>query len=142
VIWALLFYILCGSSGSGTGFGELATKYLEDQVKAVLPDGERRGRAVSALSIATDDIDDLNEAVSRQLKQFEKLVKDYDSKPADFDRLFETASDEHLRQLDKIWGDREALLEHIRPDEWKAIMAGARAEQAKQIKKEDKGSQK
>ena len=136
MIWAFLFYLMYGSSGgSGAGFGELATKYLKDQVRVAVSDEERRERAVGALSVMTDDIADLNKGVSKHLKQFEELVQDYDTEPTDFDRYFEIASEEHLRQLEKIGSDREALLEHVRPNEWKAIIAGARAEQEEGSKK-------
>jgi hypothetical protein len=79
-----------------------------------------------------DDIEDLNEQVSKDLEKCEGLVKDHGSKPEAFHQVFETSSADHLRRVEKIWSDREALLKHVRADEWSAIFAGARAEAAKE----------
>jgi hypothetical protein len=37
--------------------------------------------------------------------------------------------------VDKIWDDRTAMLQHIHPDEWQAIMSGARAAAEKEAAK-------
>jgi hypothetical protein len=34
--------------------------------------------------------------------------------------------------VDKIWEDRRLMLQHIRPDEWRAIMNGAKAAMEKE----------
>jgi hypothetical protein len=36
------------------------------------------------------------------------------------------------QEVDKLWNSSKAKLEHIRPDEWKAIIAGAKAAEEKE----------
>jgi hypothetical protein len=125
---ALMIALFYGSGGvSGTLLGELTLKHLKAEVKAAIPDEARRELALKALSKATDDIEDLNEKLQEDLAGFEELVRDHDSRPADFDRLFEARSADHLRRVDRIWAHRAAMLQHVQPEEWSTIIQRARA---------------
>jgi hypothetical protein len=138
MIWAMLigyaFYLFFGGAGD-TIFGGFMTPYVKDQVKIAIPDKERRELALKGLAAVNDDFRDLNEQVSKDVAQLEKLIKNYDSKPEDFDRLFSSMLAKRQLQTDKIWDDRKAMLQHIQPDEWRAILRGARAEAEKKAPK-------
>jgi len=119
-------YMLFGGGG-GNLLGTMMTQHVTDQVKKNIPDEERRKLALKGLAVVNDDIKKLNEQLSKDLGKMEKLIKDYDSKPEDFDRLFSSVLAMRQELTDKIWDDRTAMLQHIQPDEWQAIMSGARA---------------
>ena len=126
VILLGLFFLFSG--GGGNVLGTMMTQHVTDQVKKNIPDEERRKLALKGLAVVNDDIKKLNEQLSNDLGQMEKLIKDYDSKPEDFDRLFSSVMARRQELVDKIWDDRTAVLQHVQPDEWQVIMSGARAE--------------
>ncbi len=138
MIWAMLigfaFYAFFGGPG-GAPFSGFMTPYVKDQVKIAIADEERRELALKGLACVNDDFRDLNEQVSKDVAQLEKLIKNYDSKPEDFDRLFSSVLAKRQQQTGKIWDDRKAMLQHIQPDEWRAILSGARAEAEKKAPK-------
>jgi hypothetical protein len=133
VLIALMVMLFYGSSGGANAqLGELTHRYMKAEVKAAIPDETRRELALKALSGLTDDIAEMNGRLQKDLAQFGKLVQDYDSRPDDFDQLFEARSVDHLRRVDRIWARRAAMLEHVRPEEWNIIIQGARAAAAKE----------
>ena len=138
MIWAMLigyaFYVFFGGAGD-TMFGGFMTPYVKDQVKIAIPDKERRDLALKGLARVNDDFRDLNEQVSNDIDQLKTLIKNYDSKPEDFDRLFSSVLAKRQQQTDKIWDDRKAMLQHIQADEWRAILSGARAAAEKKAPK-------
>jgi ABC-type transporter Mla subunit MlaD len=111
------------------------TPYVKDQVKIAIPDEERRELALKGLAAVNDDFRDLSEQLSKDVDQLKKVIKNYDSKPEDFDRLFSSVLAKRQQQTDKIWDDRKAMLQHIRADEWRAILSGARAAAEKKAPK-------
>jgi hypothetical protein len=119
-------FILFGG-GSGSLLGTMMSQHVTDQVKKNIPDEERRKLALNGLAAVNDDVKKLNEQMSKDLGQMEKLIKDYDSKPEDFDRLFASVLTKRQELVDKIWDDRRLMLQHIRPQEWREVMNGARA---------------
>jgi hypothetical protein len=138
MIWAMLigyaFYAFFGGAGD-TLFSGFMTPYVKDQVKIAIPDKQRRELALKGLAAVNDDFRDLDEQVSKDVAQLEKLIKNYDSKPEDFDRLFSSVWAKRQQQTDKIWDDRKAMLQHIQADEWRAILSGAKAEAEKKAPK-------
>jgi hypothetical protein len=138
MIWAMLigyaFYVFFGGAGD-TMFGDFMTPYIKDQVKIAIPDKERRELALKGLATVNGDFKDLNDQVSKDVAQLEKLIKNYNSKPEDFDRLFSSVLAKRQQQTDKIWDDRKAMLQHIHPDEWRAILSGAKAAAEKEAPK-------
>ena len=124
---------------AGVQFGELASTYFKDQIKITIPDKERRDDALQALSSVVYDLKDFNQQTSKDLKALEKLIRNYDSKPEDFDRLFASALATREQQMDKLWDDRRAVLIHIQPDEWRKIVSNARAEAEKKAEKKTRG---
>jgi ABC-type transporter Mla subunit MlaD len=90
---------------------------------------------LKGLAAVNEDFRDLNEQVSKDVAQLEKLIKNYDSKPEDFERLFSSVLAKRQQQTEKIWDDRKAMLRHIQPDEWQAILSGARAAKEKNAPK-------
>jgi hypothetical protein len=131
----LLGLFLYFGGGGGDLFGTLMTEHVKEQVKKNIPDEERRKLALKALSVVNDDINELNKQLSKELGQMEKLIKDYDSKPEDFDRLFSSVMTKRQKMTDKIWDDRTAVLQHVQADEWQAIISSARAEMEKEAAK-------
>lgn len=91
--------------------------------------------ALQGLSVVNDDISDLNTSVSKGDKQLEALIKNYNSKPEDFDQLFSSVLTKRNQQVDKLWDGRQAMLTHIQADEWRAIMTGAKAAAEKKTAK-------
>jgi hypothetical protein len=123
------------SGAGGNLLGMMMTQHVADQVKKSIPDEERRKLALKGLAVVNDDIKKLNEHVSKNLDQMGKLIKDYHSQPEDFDRLFSSVLAKRLELVDRIWDDRTAMLQHIQPDEWRAIMSGAKAAAEKEAAK-------
>jgi len=138
MIWVILigfaFSVFFGGADE-TMYRVFTTSYVKDQVRIAIPDEKRRELALKGLEAVHDDFRDLNKQVSKDLAQLEKLIKNYDSKPEDFDRLFSSVLAKRQQQTDKIWDDRKAMLQHIRPDEWRAILSGARAAEEKKAPK-------
>ena len=124
---AILLGLFMLYSGGGNVLGTMMTHQVTDQVKKNIHDEERRKLALKGLAVVNDDNKKLNEQLSKDLGKMEKLIKDYDSKPEDFDRLFSSVLARRQELVDKIWDDRTAILQHVQPDEWQAIMNGARA---------------
>ena len=132
---AILLGLFMLYSGGGNVLGTMMTRHVTDQAKKNIPDEERRKLTLKKLAVVNDDIKKLNEQLSKDLGQMEKLIKDYDSKPEDFDRLFSSVLARRQELVDKIWDDRTAMLQHIKFDEWQAIMSGARAAAEKEAAK-------
>ena len=132
---AILLGLFMLYSGGGNVLGTMMTQHVKDQAKKNIPDEERRKLTLKKLAVVNDDIKKLNEQLSKDLGQMEKLIKDYDSKPEDFDRLFSSVLARRQELVDKTWDDRTAMLQHIHPDEWQAIMSGARAAAEKEAAK-------
>jgi len=132
---AILLGLFMLYSGGGNVLGTMMTQHVKDQAKKNIPDEERRKLTLKKLAVVNDDIKKLNEQLSKDLGQMEKLIKDYDSKPEDFDRLSSSVLARRQELVDKIWDDRTAMLQHIKPDEWQAIMSGARAAAEKEAAK-------
>jgi hypothetical protein len=124
---AILLGLFMLYSGGGNVLSTMMTQHVKDQVKKNIPDEERRKLALKGLAVVNDDIKKLNEQLSKGLGQMENLIKDYDSKPEDFDRLFSSVLGRRQELVDKIWDDRTAMLQRVQLDEWQAIMSGARA---------------
>jgi hypothetical protein len=132
---ALLLALYLHFGGGNDMVGTLMTQQVKEQVKNTIPDEARRKLALNRLSIVDDDIKELNEQMSKDLGRVEKLIKDYDSKPEDFDRLFSSTLTKRNVLIDKIWDDRKAMLQYVKADEWQAITSGARAAAEKEAAK-------
>lgn len=131
MVWAFLLYLIFGGGSHPAMLGEFTSRYLKPQVKAVVTDPPRREAALAALKVLQGHLDALNDHHAADMKQYEALVQDYRSKPEDFDRLFAAGTTTRLQGIDQVWADRAELLKHLRPGEWEAIIAGAKAEAAK-----------
>jgi len=122
----LALYLLFFSAGHDQ-FGTLMENYVKDQMKVVIVDEGHRKLALQGLSVVNDDISDLNKTVSKGDKELEVLIKNYNSKPEEFDQLFSSVLTKRQQQVNKLWDDRQAMLIHIQADEWRAIINGAKA---------------
>ena len=60
-----------------------------------------------------------------------KVMKDHDSRPADFDQLFASLLAKRKKQVVRLRDDHRTLLQHIQADEWQAIIDRAKAEMEK-----------
>lgn len=123
--------LLFGSGDSGM-YGRLIANYTEEPIKITITDEARRELALKSLSVLKDDIEDFNKLTAEDLEKFTKLVKNYESRPEDFDSLFSTTISNRKEKIDKIWNDRSEMLSHIQPDEWQTIISSAKAEAQKQ----------
>lgn len=131
----LLGVYLTFFAGGPDQLGQLMTHYVKDQIKISVGDEGRRKLALKGLSIVNDDIGELNKQLSKDVERVEKLIRNYNSKPEEFDQLFSSALAKRQQQIDRIWDDRNAMLQHIQPDEWRAIMSGAIAKAEKSAPK-------
>ena len=116
----------------GDQLGELMTRHVEGQIKITIADKDRRSSALQGLSVINDDISDLNDRLSQDVKALEKLLRNYDSKPDDFDRLFASVLARRDQQVNQLWDHRQSMLQHIQAEEWRTIISGARAEMEKE----------
>jgi len=117
--------ILFGGSGD-TLFGQPWLDRGTTLVKGAVKDEARRKLALQADSLVRRDLKELNKHVEKTGKQFEKLVRNYQSTPEEFDDLFSSALATRKRHVNALLDDREAMLKHIRLDEWQIIVAGLR----------------
>jgi len=131
----LALFVVFGMSGGGS-FGELMTEYTKDPIKATITDEERRKMALKGHSSLKDAIKGFNKNTSKDIKQFDKLVKDYDSTPEEFDQMLSAVLAKNKQEVGNIWEQRSAMLTHIQADEWTSIISGAKAAQEKAQAKE------
>jgi hypothetical protein len=131
---AILALLLIFGVGGGV-FGELMTEYAKDPVKDTVVEEDRREQALDELKSLEKAVKELNKGVSKDIEAFHKLVEDYDSTPADFDSMFSSAITRREQEVSAIWERRNALLAHIRADEWQTIIASAKADMEEDKKK-------
>jgi len=128
----IAIFIIFGLGGGP--FGEL-TKYAKDPIKTTIAEEDRREQALKELSSLKKAVKEMNKGVSKDIKQFHKLVKNYESKPADFDNMFSTVLTKRKQEVGKIWERRSAMLTHIKADEWKTIISSAKTKAEEKKKK-------
>lgn len=127
MIAATVLAILLLFGMGGGPFGEFTTSYLKEPIKTTIVDEDRRDQALDGLGDLKDGIKDFNKQVSKDIKQFHKLVKNYESTPEQFDQMFSSVLAKRKQEVEAIWQLRSAMLEHIQPDEWQTIISRARA---------------
>jgi ABC-type Na+ efflux pump permease subunit len=136
VVAALLaLFLFFGMSGGGS-IGELMTEYTKDPIKTTIADEGRRKAALKELSSLKKAIKEFNKGVSKDVKQFDKLVKNYNSTPEEFDQMLSAMLTKNKQEVGNIWEQRSAMLTHIQADEWQTIISGAKAAQEKELAKE------
>ena len=114
--------------GGGSGlFGELMSSYVEDPMEAVIVEEDRRELALDGLDELQDAIKDFNKQVLKDIKQFDKLVNDYDSTPEEFDQMVTSVFTKRQQEVENFWNLRKAMLAHIDADEWPVIISSAKA---------------
>jgi len=111
--------------GAAGVFGDLTTQHVKEQIKVHVAE-ERQPVALINLSVVIDDVDEINKQISKDAKQIEKLIKDYNSTPDDFNQQVDTALDKRMQQITKLVSDRKAMLQHITAEEWQAIIHDAK----------------
>ena len=127
MIAATIIAILLIFGGGGGPFGSLMTEYTEDPIKATIVEKDRRELALNELDSLEDVIEDFNKQVSKDIKQFDKLVKNYDSTPEEFDQMISNVFIKRQQEVEKMWQRRSAMLAHIKADEWQTIINSAKA---------------
>jgi len=121
--------------GAGGGpFGELL-EHAKDPIKSTITDKDRRKMALEELTSLNNAVEELNKGVSKDIKQFHKLVENYDSNWEQFDKMISASAEERQQELDTIWDRRSAMLKYIHADEWQAIVKGAQAKVKEKEKK-------
>ena len=127
MIVATVIAILLLFGLSGGPFEPLLPEYAEDPIEATIDDEDRREQALDALDSVGEAVEDFYEGVAEDIEALDDLVRDYDSKPEDFERLFDSAMARRRHQVGRIWTKRSALLRHITAEEWPVIVRSARA---------------
>ena len=134
MIAATVLAILLLFGAGGGPFGELMTKYTKDPIKETIVEEERQKMALDALKSLKGTIKDFNKGVSKDIKQFDKLVRNYASTPEEFDRMIASVFAKRKQEVETLWERRSAMLTHIEADEWQSIISSAKAEMAEKNK--------
>ena len=127
MIAATILAILILFGAGGGPFGELTSKYMKDPIKETIAEEERRDLALDELKSFKKVIKDFNKHVSKDIKQFDKLVKNYESTPEEFDQMISGVFTTRKQEVEALWERRSAMLTHIKPDEWQTIISSAKA---------------
>ena len=135
MIAATILALLLIFGVGGGPFGELMTKYAKDPIKTTVVEEDRREQALKELKALKKAVKEFNKGVSKDIKQFHKLVENYDSTPEEFDQMFANVLAKRQQEVDKIWDRRSAMLTHINADEWQAIISSAKAKMEEKRKK-------
>jgi len=134
MIAATILAIMILMGGSSSLFGDLMSNYIKDPIKATIVEEDRREMALDAHGDLKKAIKNFNKQSSKDIEQLNKLVENYESTPAEFDRLFSDAFARRGQEVEKIWQQRSTMLAHIKADEWPAIISSAKAEAAEDKK--------
>ena len=135
MIAATILALLLIFGVGGGPFGELMTKYAKDPIKTTVVEEDRREQALKELKALKKAVKEFNKGVSKDIKQFHKVVENYDSTPEEFDQMFANVLAKRQQEVDKIWDRRSAMLTHINADEWQAIISSAKAKVEEKRKK-------
>ena len=120
--------------GGGGMFGELMADYVEDPIKATILEEDRRKLALDAHDELEDAIKEFNKQTSKDIKQLNELVENYESTPEAFNQLFTDAFARRKQEVEELWKQRSAMLAHIKHDEWQTIIKSAKVEAAEDKK--------
>ena len=134
MIAATILAILLIFGMGGGPFGELTSKYMKDPVKHSIVEEERRDMALDELKSLKKAINEFNKHVSKDIKQFDKLVKNYESTPEEFDQMLTDVFTKRKQEVETLWDRRSAMLTHIKPEEWQAIINSAKTKMEKKKK--------
>lgn len=135
MIAATILAILLLFGAGGGPFGELMTKYTKDPIKQTIVEEERQKMALHELKALKGAIKDFNKGVSKDIKRFDKLVKNYESTPEEFDRMFADVFAKRQQEVETLWQRRSAMLTHVEADEWQTIIGSAKAKMDEKAKK-------
>lgn len=127
MIAATILAILIIFGVGGGPFGELMTKYTKDPIKETIVEEDRQKMALHELKSLKGAIKDFNKHVSKDIKQFDKLVKNYESTPEQFDQMISGVFTKRKQEVETLWQRRSAMLTHIKADEWQTIVSSAKA---------------
>jgi hypothetical protein len=127
MIAATILAILIIFGVGGGPFGELMTKYTKDPIKETIVEEDRQKMALHQLKSLKGSIKDFNKHVSKDIKQFDKLVKNYESTPEQFDQMISGVFTKRKQEVETLWERRSAMLAHIKADEWQTIISSAKA---------------
>ena len=125
MIAATILAILLLFGVGGGPFGELMTEYTKDPIKETIVEEDRQKMALHELKSLKGAIKDFNKGVSKDIKRFHKLVKNYESTPAEFDQMFADVFAKRKQGVEALWQRRGAMLAHIKADEWQTIISSA-----------------
>ncbi len=134
MIAATIIAILFIFGGGGGPFGDLTAEYVKEPIKETIVEEDRREMALDELDALKDSIEDFNAQVSKDIERLDKLVKNYESTPEEFDQLISSAFTRRQQEVEKIWKQRSAMLAHIKADEWTTIINSAKAKMKEESK--------
>lgn len=127
MIAATILAILIIFGGGGGIFGDLTSEYVKDPIKETIVEEGRQDMALDELDELKGSIEDFNKQVSKDIERLDKLVKNYESTPEEFDQLISSAFTRRQQEVEKIWNQRKAMLAHMQADEWTTIINSAKA---------------
>mgnify|MGYP001817545371 CR=1 FL=1 len=126
MIAATILAILLIFGAGGGPFGELMTKYTKDPIKQTIVEEGRQKMALDELKSLKGTIKDFNKHVSKDIKQFDKLVRNYESTPEQFDQMISGVFTKRKQEVETLWERRSAMLAHIKAEEWQTIISSAK----------------
>lgn len=132
----LLFIIIfLGGNGGlaqvGNFYIKQAREYIGDEVK----DPARKKEAKAAAKAAEKGLLTFAKQNRKDGKELRKLIKDYASTPAQFDAQIEATLSRQHETITAIFASRQTMLKSITQEEWTAIVADARREDAEKAQK-------
>lgn len=127
----LLFIIFFLGGGGGLAqVGNFYVKQARSCIGAEVKDPAREKEAKAAAKAVKKEILTFAKNVRKDGKALRKIFKDYASTPAQFDAQVETSLARQQEAVTAIFESRRTMLKSITPEEWTAIIANARREDA------------
>jgi uncharacterized protein (DUF488 family) len=127
MIAATIIAVLLIFGVGGGPFGDLMTKYTKDPIKETIVEEDRQKMALHELKSLKGAIKNFNKHVSKDIKRFDKLVRNYESTPEEFDQMFANVLAKRRQDVETLWERRSSMLAHIEAEEWQTIISSAKA---------------
>jgi len=131
----LFFVYLLGGSRGPTNLGHFYLEQAKECIGAEVKDPAREKEAKAAVKEAKKGILKFINQTNKSGKTLNKLFKDYNSTPEQFDALIEESLVQQRQSAATVFEARQAMLKSITAEEWSAIMARAQRQNEADAKK-------
>jgi hypothetical protein len=126
MLWALLYFYLFGGAGQDA-FAHFYNDQAKSFIKVHVSDPDRHASAQESAKALKKQIRGFLKQTDENGRQLKKLFQDYSSTPAQFDTVIQMGIDEQRQMFTQLVQSRQTLLGAITHDEWRAIIASAKA---------------